>query len=84
MYKSVVKVKPLSDYILLLIFDNNEVREFDVTPYLDLGIFSELRDLSVFNSVKISFDTVEWINGADLDPEVLYEESISSTRQFSA
>lgn len=81
MYKGIINAKPLSDYKLLLIFDNNEIREFDVKPYLNHGIFSELTDLTIFNSVHVSFDTVEWKNGADLDPETLYGESISVSTQ---
>jgi len=84
MYKGIIDVKPLSDYKLLLTFENNEIREFDVKPYLSLGIFSELKDETLFESVQISFDTIEWKNGADLDPEVLYEESQPSATKFIA
>jgi hypothetical protein len=45
-------------------------------PYLDLGLFQELRDLSLFKTVRTSFDTIEWENEADLDPELLYHKSI--------
>lgn len=76
MYLSVVEVKPLDDYKLLLTFENNEVKIFDMNPYLSKGIFKELRNKVVFNSVRISFDTVEWQNEADIDPETLYEESV--------
>jgi hypothetical protein len=44
-------------------------------PYLDLGIFQELRDLKLFKTVKTSFDSIEWDNEADIDPEILYQES---------
>lgn len=54
--------------------DNGEQRVFDMTPYLDKGIFTELRDPAVFNSVRPAFDTVEWANGADIAPEVLYRD----------
>ncbi len=84
MYKGIIKVKPLSDYKLLLTFDNNEIREFDVKPYLDHGIFSELSDVKIFNSIHVSFDTIEWKNGADLDPETLYNESISASAKSIA
>jgi hypothetical protein len=44
-------------------------------PYLNLGIFNELKDISMFNTVRVSFDTIEWENEADMDPEILYSES---------
>lgn len=43
---------------------------------LSIGIFKELKDPQLFNSVKLSFDTIEWDNEADLDPELLYKNSI--------
>jgi hypothetical protein len=75
MYLTVKQVEPKPDYILLLTFSNGEKRLFSVRPYLDKGVFAELRSQAVFNSVKISFDSIEWGNGADLDPEMLYELS---------
>ena len=47
-----------------------------MNPFLNNGIFEELRDVSLFNTVKVSFDTIEWANEADLDPEILYKYSI--------
>lgn len=76
MYLSVVDVKPCDNYKLELSFENNEKRLFDLKPYLETGIFSELKDQSLFKTVHISFDTIEWQNGADLDPEILYEKSV--------
>ena len=69
------EVKANSDYTLILTFNNGEVKIFDMKPYLNLGIFKELKDLKLFNSVRKSFDTVEWPNEADIDPEILYNES---------
>ena len=74
-YHAVKKVKPLDDYKLLLTFSNGEDRLFDAKPFLDKGIFRELLDVKKFNSVRISFDTIEWKNNADFDPESLYELS---------
>lgn len=76
MYLSIKEVKPLEEYKLLLTFENDEVRFFDMNPYLEKGIFKELKDKTKFNSVKVSFDTIEWENEADMDPEMLYEDSI--------
>jgi hypothetical protein len=75
MYLAVKNVKPLPDYKLLLTFENEEIRIFDMSSYLDKGIFKELKDFAMFNTVKVNFDSVEWANEADLDPELLYEES---------
>ena len=76
MYLSVKEVKPLDEYKLLLTFENSEVKIFDMKPYLDKGIFRELKDISLFKSARVKFDTVEWENEADIDPETLYEDSI--------
>ncbi len=76
MYLSVKKVKPLDNYQLLLIFENDENRVLDMKPYLTHGIFKELIDVELFNSVKVAFDSIEWSNQADLDPELLYKKSI--------
>jgi hypothetical protein len=69
-------VKPLANYKLELFFTNGERKIFDVAPYLSLGVFRELEDEIEFSKVRISFDTVEWENEADIDPETLYEDSI--------
>ena len=76
MYLAVTDVKPLSDYQLLLTFENGEKRIFDMKPYLDKGIYRELKDESKFKSVRVSFDSIEWCNQADIDPEFLYEKSV--------
>lgn len=76
MYISVKNVKPLDNFKLLLTFENHENRIFDVKPYLSLGIFKELNDPKIFNTVRISFDSIEWVNSADIDPEILYRDSV--------
>jgi hypothetical protein len=75
MYIGVKNVRPLSDYKLAITFENGAEKLFDAKPYLEKGIFRELKDERLFNTVHVSFDTVEWDNGADLDPELLFAES---------
>ncbi len=79
MYLAVKDVKPLENYYLLLKFENNEERIFDVKPYLNIGKFQELKDENLFKSVKVCFDSIEWANQLDLDPELLYEKSHNKT-----
>ncbi len=81
MYISVKSVRPLSEYQLLLTFENGEKKIFDMKPYLDKGIYKELKDESKFKTVRISFDSIEWCNKADIDPEFLYEKSKKITEQ---
>jgi hypothetical protein len=76
MYLAVKDVKPQDNYMLLLTFANGEKRQFDVKPYLTTGIFQELKDKNLFRTVRTSFDTIEWANEADFDPEFLYQKSI--------
>jgi hypothetical protein len=75
MYAGVKDVKPLPNYELHLLFEDGTEKIFDVKPYLDTGLFAELKEEKLFNTVHKQFDTVEWNNGVDICPEVLYEES---------
>jgi hypothetical protein len=77
MYFAVTEVTPLENYKLRLKFKNGEEKIFDMMPYLETGIFKELKDESMFKTAKISFDTVEWENEADIDPETLYSDSVA-------
>jgi hypothetical protein len=76
MYLSVISAKPLDDYKLLLAFENSEEKIFDVKPYLEIGKFKELKDVNLFNTVKVKFDSIEWDNMLDIDPELLYNKSV--------
>jgi len=71
-----VDVELLGEYKLLITFDNNEKRVFDVTPYLSDSFFAPLKSLSVFNTVKINLISLEWIGGIDFCPDELYCNSI--------
>jgi hypothetical protein len=77
MHPRVKVVKPNPDYTLTLTFTNDEVKIFDVKPYLDKGIFKELKDKSLFNSVKPFLGSIQWKNEQDFCPDTLYLESVS-------
>ncbi len=68
-------VKPTDDYKLILTFTNDEVKVFDVTPYLDKGFFKQLKNKSYFKSVKPFMGSIQWQNGQDFCPDTLYLES---------
>ena len=76
MYQAVKSVKTLKNYKLKLTFMNDEEKVFDMKKYLSHGVFQELKNEKLFRKVHVNFDSIEWENGADLDPEILYNESI--------
>jgi Protein of unknown function (DUF2442) len=63
------------DFTLDLKFDDGSLRKFDVKPYLEYGIFKELKDQHYFKKVRVAFGTVQWPNEQDFSPETLYVES---------
>ena len=71
----VKEVKPEKDYMLRLYFTNGEIRLFDMKPYLNLGIFKELADEAMFNSVRPDGLSIEWANEASICPDTLYLNS---------
>lgn len=71
-----VNVLPLDNYILQVEFNNGEIRLFDVSPYLEKGIFSKLKNVAFFMRAHQEYGTVVWDETLDIAPETLYEKSI--------
>ncbi len=84
MYFRVKSVQPLDDYRLRLTFIDGAVKIFDVKPFLDRGLFAQLRDESLFRSVHVNLGAVEWANGADICPEMMYEAGETVSEPESA
>jgi hypothetical protein len=70
-------VKYVSEYKLLLTFEDDSLRQVDLGLHLDGEVFEPLKDMSNFKSVSINpdLDTIVWDNGADMSPDFLYEIS---------
>ncbi len=73
--RKIIKVKPLEDYKLELIFDNDIIKIKDMKPHLEKGVFAKLKQKEIFNSVKISFGTISWDEDIDMCADYLYETS---------
>jgi len=71
----VINVKPLPNYQLFLEFEGNINRVFDVKPYLEIGVFKQLKSKSLFNAVRVGFGTVQWNDEIDFCPDTLYLDS---------
>lgn len=81
MYPAVKNVTPSEGYLLSIDFDNGESGVLDMKPYLEFGVFQRLKERNAFNRVHVSFDTIEWEPGIDLDPEFVYHKSQRSDAQ---
>jgi hypothetical protein len=75
MFPRIKNVKAIDNYKLIITFDNDEKRIFDVNPYLDKGFFKELNDISYFKTVRPYLNSIQWKNGQDFCPDTLYVES---------
>ena len=76
MYWDVKVVKPLADFRIYVEIENGRKGVFDLNPYLDHGVFRELRDVHYFNQVGIVFGAVTWPHEQDIAPETLLSEML--------
>ena len=70
-------VTPLADFVVRLAFTDGTQKVVDLEPYLHGPMFEPLRnDPALFRSVRVDAElgTIVWPNGADIDPDVLYEQ----------
>ena len=75
MYPAICEVTANKDFSLKIVLDTGEKRLLDMKPYLDFGVFKKIRDYERFKRVRVVFDTIEWDEGVDLDPEFIYANS---------
>lgn len=86
MHPFVTAVEVIPPYGLRLRFEDGTSGQVDARSWVEesLGIFAELRDPAEFARVYVNHEsgTIEWPNGADVDPDTLYEEAhrVPSTR----
>ena len=73
----VKQVSYLSEYKLVITFEDNRARLVDLANELDGEIFEPLKDIHYFKTVRVDpdIDTIVWGNGADMAPEFLYDIS---------
>lgn len=65
----------IAPYTLCIKFNDNTEQIINFESVLDGELYKPLRDLSVFNQVKIDNEvhTLVWPNGADFDPLTLHD-----------
>ncbi|MCH8127990.1 DUF2442 domain-containing protein [candidate division KSB1 bacterium] len=82
----------VAPYTLRIDFNDLTTQTINFEAILKGELYGPLRDLSLFNQVKLDpeFETLVWPNGADFDPETLhnwpdYESALRErAKQWSA
>ncbi|HKY55339.1 MAG TPA: DUF2442 domain-containing protein [Anaerolineales bacterium] len=71
----VTKFEIVAPYTLRIRFDDDTEQTINFEPILHGEIYSPLRDISIFNQVRLDpeFRTLIWPNDADFDPADLHD-----------
>lgn len=75
MLKDIVDARALGDYRVHVVFEDGVEGEVDVSALVPFeGVFAPLREPQEFARLTVNHElgTICWLNGADLDPDVLY------------
>jgi hypothetical protein len=77
MHPRITNVRVQAPYVVELRFTDNTTGVVDLARWIvgARGVFAALQDPAFFALVAVDHDagTIVWPNGADLDPDVLYE-----------
>ena len=71
MIPDVTHFEIMKDYKIKIALSNGKNGIFDVKPYLERGIFRELKDYTYFRRARIEFGTLTWPNEQDFSPETI-------------
>ncbi|MBU3680986.1 MAG: DUF2442 domain-containing protein [Flavobacterium sp.] len=76
MLPKVISVQPKPNYVLEVVFENDEIRSFSVEPFLQYTVYKPLQDVHFFNEVAVKYGTVVWGEEEliDFDPYTIYTD----------
>lgn len=74
MHWDVKTVRPMDDYRIYVELEDGRKGLFDMKPYLEHGVFRELKDPAYFARVGVQYGAVTWPNEQDIAPETLLSE----------
>ena len=81
MFPRIKSVIYRQEYRLVLTFANGETGEIDLRDRIVNrgGVFQALEEIAFFQQVQVDPEsgTLVWPNGVDLDPDVLYSETMN-------
>ena len=71
MIPDVIHFEIMTDHGIRVTMSNGKNGIFDVTPYLNRGVFEELKDYDYLKRARIEFGTITWPNEQDFSPETI-------------
>lgn len=73
----ILKVTALENYKIELLYETGEIKIYDMTQLINTcKFYKRLKDEENFKKVKIFGLSLQWENGEDIAPELLYNDSV--------
>lgn len=69
--------KALDNYNIELTYANGEKKIYNMTKLLEHPAYTKLKNKGYFSLVQSAETTIEWPDGEDVDPNELYNNSVS-------
>ena len=66
-YPKIETAVPTENYTLVIEFDNQQIKEYDVTPLLENEMFYPLKEPSFFKNVRVESGGYAVVWNADID-----------------
>jgi len=63
----IISADPIDNHTLVVLFDNNQRKKYDITPLLDKKIFSPLKNTALFKSVRVDHGGYALVWNSDID-----------------
>lgn len=73
----ILKAEPLDNYKIELLYETGETKIYDMTELIyTCKFYGNLKDKENFKKFYIVGLSLQWENGEDISPELLYNDSI--------
>jgi len=68
----ILKIEIEKEFYLIVEFNDGKVRKVNMKPFLNKGIFNQLKDPAYFQLVKNNGYFISWPNDQELSADTLY------------
>ena len=73
MFIEVSRAEYRGGYSILLLFNDGTEKTINFEPLLVGEVYEPLKDVGYFKHFSVTYNTIEWPNGADFAPEYLHD-----------